>query len=88
MLPTRAIAREDLDVFVFPNPAASALNVVLPAGSSYKLQLHSLTGQLVGAAQGVGKLFSFPLAGLPAGTYVLLVRRGGVAVARRRVIVR
>ena len=87
LLPTHDHGPQNLQITIFPNPAATELNVVLPAGATYELHLHSMTGQLAGSATEVGERYTFPLGEVPAGAYILSVRQGRGIVARRRVIV-
>ena len=88
------IATDDYDATfdrlfsVFPNPARERLNVRLPGTVNYQVRLYNAAGALVQSQSLQGGAGGYiPTAGLPEGTYFLLVFERGLAVGRRSVVV-
>lgn len=80
---------QDIAVDVYPNPAASNLNVVLPAGVKGSIAVFDLTGKQIISESLTDATNSVSVANIPAGTYLYriadtdgkLVQAGKVAVS-------
>ncbi|MGB3801673.1 MAG: T9SS type A sorting domain-containing protein [Lewinella sp.] len=80
---------DGLPIDVYPNPTADLLTVTFPGESGpYDLDLYSLSGRRLQMVGDVRDEHTLSLGKLPRGVYILVVKKNGHPVARRRVILR
>ncbi len=75
-------------ISVYPNPANSILNVVIDAAVNGQVQVDVLNmmGQKVSTTQATDNKATFEVAGLPAGSYLIICYRDGIKTATARFI--
>lgn len=76
---------EEMGIRIFPNPARGRVYVDLPSGQIIEsLELHSLQGRMLRQ----DKAPELSLSGIPAGMYLLRLKRQGAAPLIKRLLVR
>jgi hypothetical protein len=93
-VPTNALEESDATLMVFPNPATAQLNLKVdgPAMDGAMVELYDVTGTRINSFNWTAidnpRQLPIDISGLPAGSYVVRLRKGEVQLMEKFVITR
>lgn len=73
-------------VEIFPNPASSAVNIILPNMAGVNLSIHDITGKVVLGEEGIDYITTLDVSSLASGVYVLNLEYQGQVNASKLII--
>ncbi|GCD78644.1 hypothetical protein JCM31826_21260 [Thermaurantimonas aggregans] len=77
---------KQIAINLYPNPAFSAVNLILPFESDWKISITDLSGKTMKNITLPGKNGEISLLGLPAGIYIMTVKSTDFAISRKLII--